>query len=195
MSLSPPQVISLDIATAILPLEDKVSPYFEVLFYLFFSTILSSIVLGWWSAIVNYSTRADSDIKVWSSIVMLAILLYLNTKIKFIHFILSRALNYLALPKQRRYNNGFLVLLLSSTVISGLSLALCLRTGMLTNPYLFYLIQTQSLIPSYFYLILTTFLSLGLLALALIFTFVMSKIQRNHKIADYRRKEEHLIKL
>jgi len=129
-----------------------------------------------------------------SSIALFLLLLYLDTKIKFIRFILSPALKYLALPKQRRYNNGFLVPLLCSTVISGFSLGICLRTGLLMNPYLFYLIRTQSLVPSSSYLILTTFLMLGSLAFALIFTLIVSRIQRNRKIADYRRKEEHLIK-
>ena len=61
------------------------------------------------------------------------------------------------------------------------------------NPYLLYLIRTRALVPDSFYLILTTFFTLGSLALALIFTFVISKIQRNRKIAAYHLKEEHLI--
>jgi len=103
-------------------------------------------------------------------------------------------MNYLKLPKQSRYSNSFFCLLLSFTIIGGFSLGICLRTGLLMNPYLFYLIRTRALVPDSFYLILTTFITLGSLAFVLIFTSSVSRIQRNRKIADYRRKEEHLIK-
>jgi len=198
--LTSPSALFLNIDTAPLPLEDKVAPYFAISIYLSIS-----IILGLWSSnIGSFPTNTNSSSynspylgQVVGCIFILFgvfLILYLVRESKFIYFILSPATNYLAFPEQRRYSNIFFYLLLCFAIIGGLSLAICLRTGLLMNPYLFYLIRTGSLVPDAFYLILTTFITLGSLAVFLIFTFVISKIQRNRKIAAYHLKEEHLIK-
>jgi len=160
--LTTPNLIYLSIATAPLPLENKVSPHFEVCFYIFFSNALSFLSVSFF-----YRTSTSSFYEMGFIIQVLqyiafSFLIFIILSViigsKFIQFVCNPAKNYLVLPKQGRYNNNFFWLLFYFAIIGGFSLGICLRTGLLMNPYLFYLIRTQSLIPSSFYLILTTFL-------------------------------------
>jgi len=144
------------------PLENKISPHFEVCFYIFFSNALSFLSVSFF-----YRTSTSSFYEMGFIIQVLqyiafSFLIFIILSViigsKFIQFVCNPAKNYLVLPKQGRYNNNFFWLLFYFAIIGGFSLGICLRTGLLMNPYLFYLIRTQSLIPSSFYLILTTFL-------------------------------------
>ena len=192
-----PNVLALNIDTAPLPLENKVAPYFEISIYLFISIALSLFS----SSFDSFPTTSSSFYAqgnslflaqvVFSATISSSIVLLFGIIMKMNFF--SFAISYLKLPKQSRYNNSLFCLLLCFAIIGGFSLGICLKTGLLMNPYLLYLIRTRALVPDSFYLILTTFFTLGSLALALIFTFVISKIQRNRKIAAYHLKEEHLI--
>lgn len=195
-----PNLLSLNIATAPLPsLENKVSPYFEVFFYILISTVLSflSVSFLYLTSTSNFYEMGliFQLLQYIAFSILIFIILSVTIGIKFIQFICNPARNYLVLPQQARYNNKIFWLLLCFAIIGGFSLGICLRIGLLMNPYLFYLIRTGSLaFDSYaFYLILTTFITLGSLAVFLIFTLVVSRVQRRHKIAEYHRKEEHLI--
>jgi len=196
-----PNLLSLNIATAPLPsLENKVSPYFEVFFYILISTVLSFLSVSFF-----YRTSTSNFYEMGlifqllqyiAFSILIFIILSVTIGIKFIQFICNPARNYLVLPQQDRYNNKIFWLLLCFAILGGFSLGICLRIGLLMNPYLFYLIRTGSLaLDSYaFYLILTTFITLGSLAVFLILTLVVSRVHRRRKIAEYHCKEELLIK-
>ncbi len=169
----------LSIATARLPLDDKVIPYLlttlSLIISIFFGysySYISQNPAGW--GLFWFFSVCIIYVVIWAYIVLFRV--------------------YFALPESQKYNGLFICFLICLIIIFGISLGGCLQMGLFTNPYLFYLLQTQSLESNSLYLILTTFTTFGLLASFLTFALVVTPLRRRRKIADYRRKEEHLIK-
>ena len=98
--------------------------------------------------------------------------------------------NYLEIPKAKRYSLWFF----EPFCLFGISLGACWQTGLLSNPYLIYMFTKNLLSPISYILLLTTLILGSLVIFTVAFTFLISPIQRQQKIAAYRRKEEHLIK-
>jgi serine/threonine protein kinase len=102
--------------------------------------------------------------------------------------------SYLKIPEAERCHKNFLYTLLCFTIFFGISLGACLQTGLLSNPYLIYFFTKKMLLPISYNLLLTTLISGSLLVLTLGVALLVLPFQHRRSVANYRKREEHLIK-
>ncbi|MFN5472646.1 MAG: hypothetical protein ACK5CR_11660, partial [Pseudanabaena sp.] len=102
--------------------------------------------------------------------------------------------SYLEIPEAERCHKNFLYTLLCFTIFFGISLGACWQTGLLSNPYLIYFFTKKMLLPISYNLVLTTLISGSLLVLTLGFALLVLPFQHRRSVANYRKREEHLIK-